>query len=273
MSSTGPDPTPGEPAVAPDPWRLPGARAVVTGGTRGIGAAIVAELVDRGATDVWIVARDAERLAAACRRLAERGVRAHPVAADVASPEGRARVVAAVGAEPLDVLVNNAGTNVRKPSLAYTGDEVDALLRANLLAAFELARGLHPALARSGRAAVVNVGSVAGQTSTGTGVVYAMAKAALVQMTAYLAVEWAPAGIRVNAVAPWYVRTPLVEDVLARPGVLDAVLARTPMRRIGTAREVATAVAFLCLPAAGWITGQCLAVDGGFTRAGFTPPG
>ncbi|MEZ5966865.1 MAG: SDR family oxidoreductase [Planctomycetota bacterium] len=255
------------------PWRLPASRAVVTGATRGIGKAIVDELFDRGAGEVWLVARSENELTHEVERRRQLGQNAHGVAADVATHAGRQSLLLALGDAPLDVLVNNAGSNVRKASLAYADTEVDDLLRTNLVAAFELCRGLQPTLLRSPTAAIVNVASVAGLTSTGTGVVYAMAKAALVQMTSYLAVEWAPHGVRVNAVAPWYVRTPLVEPVLSQPDTLAGVLARTPMRRIGTPREVATAVLFLCLPASAWITGQCLVVDGGFTRFGFAPPG
>lgn len=259
-------------APAATPWRLPGGRAVVTGATRGIGRAIVDELFDRGAHEVWLVARDETQLVAEVQRRRDLGQDARGVAADVATPDGRRGLIEALGDAALDVLINNAGSNIRKPTLAYSDAEVDQLLRINLGAAFELGRGLHPALQRAPAAAIVNITSVAGLTSTGTGVVYAMAKAALQQMTSYLAVEWAPAGIRVNAVAPWYVRTPLVEPVLAKPEVLAHVLARTPMGRVGTPREIATAAVFLCLPAAAWITGHCLVVDGGFTRYGFAPP-
>jgi len=261
------------PSSSADPWRLDGARAVVTGGTRGIGQAIVDQLFDRGAGEVWLVARTEAEVAREVERRRVLGQDAHGVAADVATASGRHLVALAMGEGAVDVLVNNAGTNVRKPTLAYTDAEVDQLLRVNLGAAFETCRGLHAALCRSPRPSVVNVTSVAGLTSTGTGVVYAMAKAALLQLTSYLAVEWASAGIRVNAVAPWYVRTPLVEPVLAQPGVLARVLQRTPMQRLGTPRDVATAAVFLCLPAAAWITGQCLVVDGGFTRYGFAPEG
>jgi Tropinone reductase 1 len=96
-----------------------------------------------------------------------------------------------------------------------------------------------------------------------------MSKAAMIQMTRNLAVEWAGEGIRVNAVAPWYIRTPLAEQVLQDPDYLSEVLERTPMGRIGEVEECARAIAFLCLPASAYITGQCLAVDGGFSVYGF----
>jgi Tropinone reductase 1 len=102
-----------------------------------------------------------------------------------------------------------------------------------------------------------------------TGSPYGMTKAALAQLTRNLAVEWAGDGIRVNAVAPWYIRTRRTEDVLADPAYLEEVLDRTPMGRIGEPEEVAGAVAFLCLPASSYVTGECIAVDGGFLRYGF----
>jgi len=102
-----------------------------------------------------------------------------------------------------------------------------------------------------------------------TGTPYAMSKAALAQFSRNLAVEWAPDNIRVNAVAPWYIRTPLVEPVLKDKDFYAEVLSRTPMNRIGEPAEVAGLVAFLCMPASSYITGQCIAVDGGFTIYGF----
>ncbi|HUS31800.1 MAG TPA: SDR family oxidoreductase [Kofleriaceae bacterium] len=236
-----------------------GRLVLVTGGSRGIGRAIVDECLALGA-DVIAVARDASAIA---------GEHVTGLAADVTTGEGRARIVDAVRERgALHVLVHNAGTNVRGPLISYDDATIARLLDLNLTSPLLLSRDLHPFLRAANGASVVHIGSVAGHVALPTGVAYAAAKAGLAQATRTLALEWARDAIRVNLVAPWYTRTPLVEPVLAKPEALAAIIARTPMGRIAEPREVATAVAFLAMPAASYITGQSLAVDGGMTIQG-----
>lgn len=250
-------------------WQLTGRKAVVTGGSKGIGEAIVKEFIDLGA-EVLAVARKQEDLNKLLDKYPEH---LHVLAADVSKTEDRARVAAWVEQEwgLLDVLVNNAGTNIRKPTAEYNSEEYDFIMHTNLRSAFELNRLLYPMLKKSEQGNIVHITSVAGLVHVRTGSIYGMTKAALTQLTRNLAAEWAKDGIRVNAVAPWYISTPLAQTVLQNQEFYDNVIGRTPMRQVGRPEDVAGATAFLCLPAAAYITGQTIAVDGGFTINGFHP--
>ena len=261
----------------PQRWRLDGQLALVTGGSAGIGRAIARELLGFGAT-VLVVARDAAGLENARDELADEVAASggdpdiRGFVADVADDEQRREIldwVADQGEGGLNILVNNAGGNLTRPATEYGEDEWREIFEVNLFSAFELCRLAHPLLTRHAASSIVNVGSVSGITHVRSGAPYGMSKAAVHQMTRNLAVEWAEDGVRVNCVAPWYIRTRRTSTKLADPDYLDDVLLRTPMGRVGEPEEVAAAVAFLCLPAASYITGECVAVDGGFLRYGF----
>ncbi len=239
-------------------WTLAGKRALITGGTRGIGAATVDEFLALGA-EVAIVSREAHK---------RDGVFA--IQADVSDAADRARIAEELGAhwDRLDVLVNNAGMNIRKPWAEISDAERDIVLNTNALGPMDLTKRLLPLLQKSNPASIVNVASVAGFVDVGSGATYALSKAALLQFTRSIAVEWAPMNIRVNAVAPWYIRTPLTEPVLSRPERMERILSRTPMNRVGTPAEVAAAITFLAMDKASFITGQCIVADGGFLALG-----
>ena len=254
-------------------WTLDGQRALVTGASAGIGLAICRELLGLGA-QVLMVARDADALEQARAELEEEfpgpedAVLALP--ADVTDEEQRSEILDwAADQGGLHLLVNNAGGNVTRPVLDYGEDQWRGIFEVNLFAAFELCRGAYPLLSKHASSAIVNIGSVSGIAHVRSGAPYGMSKAALHQMTRNLAVEWAEDGVRVNSVAPWYIRTRRTSGPLSDADYYDEVVARTPMRRIGEPEEVAAAVAFLCLPAASYVTGECIAVDGGFLRYGF----
>jgi tropinone reductase I len=252
-----------------DRWRLDGKRALVTGATRGIGRAVAEELLRLGA-EVIVNARRAADVDATVTELRALG-RVHGVTADVTSSAGRASLVAAArDLGGLEVLVNNVGTNVRRDLVDYAESEIESLLSTNLTSFLLLSRDLHATLRTSERASVVNVASVAGLVAVRTGVPYAATKAAMLQATRSLALEWSADGIRVNAVAPWYTKTPLAAPILAKPDALRTILSRTPLGRVAEPREVAAPVAFLCMEASSYVTGHCLTVDGGLSIHGLS---
>ncbi|HXF66620.1 MAG TPA: SDR family oxidoreductase [Burkholderiales bacterium] len=243
--------------------------AFVTGAAQGIGAAIALALAREG-FDVAASSTRPEKLSAVLAGIGAAGARALPVALDVRSHAdiGRAlnEILGAFGR--LDVLVNNAGIALKKPAVEITPEEWDAVIATDLTGAFFLSQGMARHLIASGRGgSIINIASTHGVVGIEGRAAYGVAKAGLIHLTRMLAVEWAPHGIRVNAVAPGRVDTPSRSGSLADPGYRDWALARVPLRRFATPEEVASAVCFLAGPQAGYITGQTLVLDGGLTAA------
>ncbi|WP_309119666.1 glucose 1-dehydrogenase [Paenibacillus sp.] len=252
-------------------FRLDGMTAVVTGAGRGIGRALAVGLAEAGA-DVAILSRTAEQLALVAKEIREAtGKEALCLPSDVTR---RADLEAAVAETmrrfgKIDVLVNNAGMNIRTPALEVTDEQWERIVQTNLKSAFQLSQLVGERMKERGSGRIVNISSVAGHTALRTGVVYGSTKAALIQMTKILALEWGKYGIRVNSVGPWYFKTPLTEKLLADEAFVQEVESRTPLRRIGRLEELVGPVVFLASDAASYITGQTLYVDGGMTIYGF----
>lgn len=243
-------------------FRLDGKKVLVTGAARGLGKAIADGLAESGAT-VYGTSRDAE----SARRIGERyGTPA--LAVDITASAQMAEFADHLMQESggIDLLVNNAGVNVPKPALELTTEDWDTVFDTNLKGSFFLTTSLARHWMKSGtQGAIVNIASQAGIVGIEERAAYGTSKAGLIHLTKILALEWAPAGIRVNAVAPTFVRTELTASTLNRPDWAAELLSRIPIGRFGEPEDIAGAVAFLLSDAAALITGHTLAIDGGYT--------
>jgi NAD(P)-dependent dehydrogenase (short-subunit alcohol dehydrogenase family) len=239
------------------------ARVLVTGGSNGIGLGVARAFRDAGAH----VTITGTRASATEYDHDLTGLDYHPC--KLPDPDAIAAVAGAL--DGLDVLVNNAGQNMPGGRSEYEPEVFEEVVAVNLFSAFRMAaacKGLLRASAMDGGGAVVNVGSMSSFFGIEFVPGYGAAKAGVVQMTKTLAVAWARHGIRVNAVAPGIIETNMTAPMMAFESLVGPILERTPMRRLGTPDDVAPVVLFLAGPAARYITGQTIPVDGGFSVQG-----
>lgn len=249
-----------------DLFDLNGRTALVTGASKGLGRAMALGLARAGCS-LALCARDRDGLAGTRDAVRALGARAEVFAMDVL---GRQSVGAAVDAAVgtfggLDILLNNAGVNVRKPVLELSEEEWDLVVDTNLKGYFLVAQAVAPHLIARGYGKVINVSSIFGAVGMNNQLAYASSKGGVVQMTKVMAIEWARHGVRVNAIAPTYFETPLVAALRNDPERFRFINERTPMGRWGQPEELEGTVVYLASRASDFVTGQTVYVDGGWT--------
>jgi 2-dehydro-3-deoxy-D-gluconate 5-dehydrogenase len=249
---------------------LKGRVAIVTGGNGGIGLGMARGLAGAGAR-VVIAARNADKSRAAVEDLAGRGGEAVAVATDVADEGAVARLVQATLDRwgRLDVLVNNAGINIRKPVHELALDEWRQVLDTNLTSAFLCSKAAYPAFKAAGGGKIINIGSMMSIFGAAFAPAYGSSKGGIVQLTKSMAVAWARDNIQVNAVLPGWIDTDLTRNARREvTGLNESVLRRTPAGRWGGIDDMAGVAVFLAAPASDFVTGTAIPVDGGFAIQG-----
>ena len=245
---------------------LTGDVALVTGASKGLGRAMALGLAKAGCA-LALCAREAAGLRETRAEAERLGVRAETFAMDVLRKGSVRDAVEAVAASfgKIDVLVNNAGVNVRKTTLELSEEEWDRVLDTNLKGYFLVAQAVAPHMIRRGRGKVIHVSSIFGAVGMNNQLAYACSKGGINQMTKVMAIEWAKQGIAVNAIGPTYFETPLVAALRNDPERFRFINERTPMGRWGQPEELEGTVIFLASKASDFITGQTIYVDGGWT--------
>ncbi|GMG98287.1 hypothetical protein Nepgr_000127 [Nepenthes gracilis] len=254
-------------------WSLHGMSAVVTGGTKGIGHAIVCELAQLGAI-VHTCSRNEAELNACLMDWKNRGFHVSGSVIDVSSRAQREKLIETVSSlfhGKINILVNNVGTSIIKPTVKNTEEDFATIMGTNFESSYHLTQLAHPLLKASGVGSIIFISSIAGVTGINSGSIYASTKGALNQLTRYLACEWAKDNIRVNAVLPGFTKTPLADYAVSQMGSREAINSKIPLGRFGVPEEISSVVAFLCMPASSYMTGQNIIVDGGMTINCFLP--
>ncbi|XVE68635.1 hypothetical protein DITRI_Ditri09bG0084700 [Diplodiscus trichospermus] len=255
-------------------WLLHGMTALVTGGTQGIGCGALTESSMAGlGAKIHTCSRTESHLNKCLLDWKAKGFQVTGSVCDVSSQAQREKLINNVSIEfagKLNILVNNVGTTVLKPTQEFTAEDFSLIMGTNFESAYNFCQLAYPLLKASGGGSIVFLSSVAGVVSLNVGSIYGATKGAMNQLARYLACEWAKDKIRVNSVAPGFIRTPHTEPFIEN--FKKSMISRTPMGRIGEPEEVSSLVGFLCLPAASYITGQTIWIDGGMTVNGFFDP-
>jgi NAD(P)-dependent dehydrogenase (short-subunit alcohol dehydrogenase family) len=250
-----------------DTFRLNGRRALVTGGARGLGLTMATALAEAGA-DVALSGRTLETAQAAAASIARAtGRRTAAFAADVSKADGVERLAAAIARDfgAVDILINNAGINIRGPIQQLTEEDWDAVIDTNLKGPFLCSRAFGPGMVERGWGRVINMGSILSIIALPGRSPYASSKAGVMNLTRVLALEWAGTGVTVNTICPGPFGTEMNRSLLDDPVKYKEFVAQIPMGRWGEPEELAGAVVFLASDAASFVTGSSLFVDGGWT--------
>ncbi len=247
---------------------LAGRVALVTGASRGIGRGIAEALGAAGAA-VACAARAADHSEPTVARIRDAGGTAQAFGLDVTRAEEIPAAVRAVEAAlgPIDVLVNNAGIIFQRKTLELTDEDWERMLATNLTSMFRLARAVAPSMIARGGGRIINLGSMWGRVGVPQYTAYCVSKAGVDALTRCLAVEWARHGIRVNCLAPGYIRTDFQADAMADQRTRALILSKIPLRRLGEPEEVGALAVYLASPASEFMTGQTIYLDGGQTSS------
>lgn len=249
-----------------NPFGLEGKRALITGGSKGIGLGIAQGLAQAGAA-VALVARHEADLESARQSMEALGTETATFQFDIAHTRETEAFYQHVNetSGPMDILVNNAGINLRAPAHELSLDDWDAVIQVNLSAMFAFAQAFaKERMAANSGGVIINIASLMSEAARPTTAAYTASKGGVRQLTKALAVDWAPYGIRVNAIGPGYIQTPLTQPLQDDPEFNAWVLKRTPLGRWGVPEDLAHAAVFLASDGAAFITGQTMYVDGGW---------